>query len=128
MSDFHAPVPILNVKNVRASIEYYVGKLGFKLDWGSGDPRSFASVSRGDTRIFLCQEAQGQAGTWMWVPVRDVDALHVEFLESGADIRQAPTNFPWGSREMNVADVDGHRLRFAGDATGEPDGIPLNED
>jgi hypothetical protein len=43
----------------------------------------------------------------------------------GADIRQPPTNFEWGVREMNVADPDGHHLRF-GMGTDQPaDGVPL---
>jgi catechol 2,3-dioxygenase-like lactoylglutathione lyase family enzyme len=128
MSDFGSPVPILNVKNVTLSIRYYVEKLGLKKDWDSGTPPTFASISRGKTRIFLCQGGQGHSGTWMWIPVPDVDALHEELKSRGVPIRQPPTNFPWGSREMNIQDPDGHRLRFGSESTGEPDGTPLVED
>ena len=30
-----------------------------------------------------------------------------------------PTDYPWGVREMNVEDLDGHRLRIGGDGGGE---------
>ncbi|HEY5330766.1 MAG TPA: hypothetical protein VIJ79_12835 [Acidobacteriaceae bacterium] len=30
-------------------------------------------------------------------------------------IRQGPTNFPWGSLEIQVTDPDGHVLRFGSD-------------
>ncbi|MEM0914542.1 MAG: glyoxalase superfamily protein [Planctomycetota bacterium] len=120
--------PILNVKNVPASIDYYVDKLGFHEDWAWGDPVGFASVSRGEVTLFLCQDGQGQPGTWMSVWTEDVDALHAEYVKRGAIIKQPPTNFPWGVREMNVADPDGHRLRFGSNITGEPDGVPLKED
>ncbi|MEM6333253.1 MAG: VOC family protein [Planctomycetota bacterium] len=62
----------------------------------------------------------------LWV--EDVDALHEEYTRRGAIIRQAPHNFPWGLREMNVADPDGHRFRCGSASTGEPDGVPLCED
>ena len=128
MIEFKSPVPILNVKNVPISIAYYIDKLGFKKDWDWGSPPTFASVSRGKTCIFLCQGAQGHPGTWMWIPISNVDELFEELKLRGATIRQPPTNFPWGSREMNVQDLDGHRLRFGSDSTGEPDGTPLVED
>ena len=35
-----------------------------------------------------------------------------EYQSSGANIRQPPTDFQWGMREMNVEDLDGHRLRI----------------
>ncbi|WP_269150246.1 VOC family protein [Acaryochloris marina] len=64
----------------------------------------------------------------MYLFVADVDALFTEFKAKGARIRQAPTNFSWGMREMNIEDPDGHRLRM-GAATNEPsDGVPLCED
>ena len=37
----------------------------------------------------------------------------------GAIIREPPTDYPWGVREMNVEDLDGHRLRIGGDGGGE---------
>ena len=33
-----------------------------------------------------------------------------------------------GMREMNVADLDGHRLRIGSEATGPADGVVLNEE
>ena len=125
---FGGLTPILNVKNISESINYYVNVLGFKKDWDWGEPPSFASVSRDDICIFLCQGGQGQSGTWMSIFVDNVDLLYEEYKAKGAIIRQAPTNFSWGMREMNIEDPDGHRLRM-GTATNElEDGIPLCED
>ncbi len=109
---FECAIPILNVKNVPNSIEYYVNVLGFKLDWEWETPATFASVSRDNVSIFLCQQAQGQSGMWVSIFVENVDALYEEYQKSGAIIRQKPTNFPWGVREMNIEDPDGHRLRM----------------
>ncbi|MGI9462895.1 MAG: ankyrin repeat domain-containing protein, partial [Aestuariivirgaceae bacterium] len=124
---FESAVPVLNVKNVPASIAYYVEKLGFQKEWDWGTPPDFACVRRDEVRIFLCQDAQGATGMWISVFIQDVDALYENYKQRGAIIRQAPTNFPWGVREMNVEDLDGHRLRMGSDAIGPADGAPLNE-
>ena len=59
--------------------------------------------------------------------VDDVDLLHAEYRANGAKIVQTPTNFSWGRREMNVEDLDGHRLRLAGPPNGPSDGVLLAE-
>jgi uncharacterized glyoxalase superfamily protein PhnB len=125
---FLSSVPILNVKSVRASIDYYVHKLGFEKEWDWGDPPTFGCVWRDQVRIFLCEGGQGAPGTWISIFVQDVDALHEDYQRRGATIRQAPANFPWGVREMNVEDLDGHRLRLGSDATGPADGVELAEE
>ena len=121
MNQFECVVPILNVKNFAASMDYYVGKLGFTRKWDWGAPPTFGCVTRGSVDIFLCEGGQGQAGMWMSIFMNDVDALHGEYMKSGAIIRLPPTNMPWGTREMNVEDPDGHRLRMGSDATGPAD-------
>lgn len=125
---FASAIPIFNVKNVPAAIAYYVEKLGFQVEWEWETPATFACVHRDEVRIFLCQDAQGARGMWLSVFVHDVDALYEDYKQSGATIRQAPTNFPWGVREMNVEDLDGHRLRIGSETTGPSDGAALNEE
>jgi len=120
MNHFHGTIPILSVKDVSASIDYYVTKLGFTKKWAWGDPPSFGCVTRDKAQIFLCQDVQGHPGTWMSIFMDDVDALYAEFQQSGAIIHMPLTNMPWGTREMNVADPDGHRLRMGSDSTGPP--------
>lgn len=124
---FSESVPIFNVRNVPASIDYYVGKLGFRKAWDWGSPPTFAEMQRDAVRIFLCEGAQGAPGMWVSIFVQDVDALHADYARRGAIIRQAPTNFPWGLREMNVQDLDGHRLRLGSPATGPSDEVGLEE-
>jgi predicted enzyme related to lactoylglutathione lyase len=118
MSEFQGVVPILRVNSLAASLAYYLNKLGFRKNW---EWPGFASVSRGNTTIFLCQGGQGKPGMWMSVFMDDVDALYQEYKERGALIVEPPMNFPWGHREMLVTDLDGHRLRMSGKPTGPPD-------
>jgi predicted lactoylglutathione lyase len=109
--------PILRVKDLAASIEYYVGKLGFKVNWGfpeSGESH-FACISRGKCCLFLSVGDQGNPGTWVWIDGKDVEALYEEFKASGAKIRNPPTNYQW-ALEMQVADPDGNILRFGSNA------------
>ena len=97
MEPFNSVVPILKVKNVGAAVEYYVSKLGFRKNWGE---QGFASVSRGAATIFLCQGGQGNFGTWISIFLKDVDALHEEYMRTGALIVEPPMNFPWKHRDV----------------------------
>ena len=116
---FESQIPIFSVRNVPASIEHYVNVLGFEKAWDWGEPPTFGCVCRDEVSIFFCEECQGQQGTWLSIFIDDVDALYEEYKASGANIRQPPTTFQWGMREMNIEDPDGHRLRI-GHATDEP--------
>jgi catechol 2,3-dioxygenase-like lactoylglutathione lyase family enzyme len=115
-----ACIPILPVADLDASIAYYVEGLGFELQWRA---ESMASVCRDRASIMLNAGQQGHPGTWLWTSASDVDALYEELGRRGAMLRHPPTNYPWGSRECQVTDPDGHVLRFGADAkTGEPMG------
>jgi uncharacterized glyoxalase superfamily protein PhnB len=113
-------IPILRVTNLAASLDYYTRILGFEIPW---QLPYYAAVKRGTCSIMLCEGGQGNPGTWIWTPVSDVEALYEEWLAAGANILQGPTNFSWGSREIQIQDPDHHRLRFAADLKeGEPMG------
>jgi len=113
-------VPIFRVDDLDTSVTYYVERLGFQLQWRD-DP--LASVGRDGTSIMLSEGDQGRPGTWVWIAAGNVDQLHAELEARGALLRHPPTNYPWGSRECQVTDPDGHVLRFGAESTpGEPIG------
>ncbi|HEX2875050.1 MAG TPA: glyoxalase superfamily protein [Polyangiaceae bacterium] len=104
--------PILNVASLARSVRYYVDVLGFiNAAWGTDE---FTCVTRDGASIYLSQGSQGQPGTWVWLGVEDVKALHDEYRGSSATILEPPANFAWAC-EMKVADPDGHVLRFGSD-------------
>jgi uncharacterized glyoxalase superfamily protein PhnB len=115
----HHAIPILRVANLATSLDYYTRILGFKISW---QMPFYAGVRRGNCSLMLCEGGQGNPGTWIWVAA-DAERLYEEWKASGANILQGPTNFPWGSREIQILDPDNHRLRFAADLKeGEPMG------
>jgi catechol 2,3-dioxygenase-like lactoylglutathione lyase family enzyme len=99
---------ILRVADLVVSRRYYVDILGFTADWDAG---AMISVSRDGKPIMICEGAQGQPGTWLWVGVEDAEALFGEFSLKGARVRSPPQNFYW-AYEFQIEDPDGHVLRF----------------
>lgn len=122
---FEGMTPILRVTDLNASIAYYTGVLGFEVDWKNA---IFAAVSRDKCHLFLSEGDQGKPGSWVWIGVEDVDALHAEYQSVGAKIRHLPTNYTW-AREMQVEDPDGNILRMGSETReGEPTGEWLDMD
>src|SRR5947209_6304889 len=109
---FSGAIPILNVKDLAASIKYYGEKLGFDKYWDWGEPAEFACVGRGEAQVFLEQSSQQQPDVWVSIFLDDVDALYAEYQVRGAHIVEPPRFYPWGSRELLVEDLDGHRFRM----------------
>ena len=117
--EFGGVTPILRVSDLAASLDYYVHKLGFKVDWHGPN---FASISRGRCCLFISVGDQGHPGSWVWIDGKHVESLHAEFVTSGAKIRNPPANYSW-ALEMQVEDLDGNILRFGSDPRkGEPEG------
>ena len=107
-----SPQPVFRVKDVDASIAYYLEALGFELRWRAGP--GFACVARDQCAIFLTNDNQSQPRMWIWIGVQDVRALHGHYVRSGANIRNLPNNFEW-ALEMQVEDLDGNVLRIGSD-------------
>ena len=106
---FQAPVPVLRVADLEASLSYYVVALGFAVRWRWHT--DFACVAQQDCVFFLTTDNQSQPRMWVWIGVEDCRALHAHYLEVGAKIRNPPYNFGWGL-EMQVEDLDGNVLRI----------------
>jgi predicted enzyme related to lactoylglutathione lyase len=113
---FECANPILSVASMSRSLQYYLDVLGFaNAEWGGDD---FTCVTRDGASIYLSEGDQGQPGTWVWIGVGDVDALHEEYEAKGATILEPPQKYPW-ALEMKVGDPDGHVLRFGSDPDDE---------
>lgn len=104
-------IPILCVRDLRASLDFYLNTLGFQRDWPDDEAALMVGLSRDGCPLYLCQGDQGQPGTWVWIGVEDLDPIYERLQRAGAVIRREPENFPW-AYELQVEDPDGHVLRI----------------
>jgi uncharacterized glyoxalase superfamily protein PhnB len=126
-SDTHASVlavaPVLLVRDIRASIEYWRDKVGFNVDRVFGAPVHFAMPHRDGVTIMLAQcphgcvppepnwkaaKATNQAYFW----VDDAATLYEEIVGRGATIDWTLYDTPWGTREFGIQDLDEHDIAF----------------
>lgn len=112
-----ATTPILRIFDAAKAREFYVGFLGFQVDWEHrfepGLPL-YLQVSRAGCVLHL-SEHHGDCcpGAAMRIAVDDIDALHAELAarEYGY-ARPGIEAMPWGTRDMSVKDPFGNRLTF----------------
>jgi len=109
---------VVAVHDLTNEVTYYIEKLGFAVEWEDAD--RWCGLVRGHVRMMLgrCPETipaadLGDHNYFAFLVTDDVDALHREFLERGAEILAVPADKPWGWREMPVRTPEGFRLMFA---------------
>jgi uncharacterized glyoxalase superfamily protein PhnB len=119
--------PCLMVSDVASAHSYYADRLGFRSPRMWGDPPTFCIAERDGLELMLAQadpgkgvhpnsDHEGRIDVYFWV--NDADALHSEFVNSGASVLGDPEDQPYGMREFLVRDPDGHVLAFGHDTTG----------
>ena len=101
-------MPVLPVRDLRRSVQFYTAVLGFKLDWGGDEGDTICSVSRDGCCVMLSQSLGGTSGSWVWIGLED-DLLFEEFRRRGVKVRQEPSNYSW-AYEMKFEDIDGNVL------------------
>lgn len=113
---FAAPIPILRIFSVDKAKEFYLGFLGFTLDWehrfGENFPL-YAQVSRAGLVLHL-SEHHGDAtpGAAVFLPVEGIASLHAELIAKDyAYAKPGLDTVDWGV-QMQIADPFGNKLRF----------------
>jgi uncharacterized glyoxalase superfamily protein PhnB len=116
--ELHGVQPVLPVPDVAAAADWYVRVLGFEVDFLIEEPPRYGRVKIGDFSwgapiyIHLVRDAgtiQPCGETRLHVG-HDVDGLHVHVVAQGAEVLMAPTDQPWGLREIALRAPGGHRL------------------
>ncbi len=109
--------PVLAVRDVTATTDYYREVLGFEDVWTWGDPPTHGGANSDGVQIqFSLNPAKAEMadGCNLWIRVRDVVALHARHHAHAANIVEGLEPKPWGVTEYAVRDLNGYRLRFAG--------------
>lgn len=117
---------VLLVRDVFAAANHYRDALGFAYDGIFGEPPSFVILQRDGCYLMLKQAEKPEDVVPLWTLsdklssvyfwVKNVDALHGEFVRRGAKIDYGPCDQPYGCREFGIQDLDGHDIAF-GEAT-----------
>jgi catechol 2,3-dioxygenase-like lactoylglutathione lyase family enzyme len=111
-------VPVLRVMSVAQALPFYLDYLGFTLDWEHrfepGLPL-YVQVSRSAAVLHLSEHhGDGVPNSVVWIPVRDVPALHKELLaRPDAPVRPGIDQDAPGGPTLQVIDPYGNVLRFA---------------
>jgi len=116
-AEFERTIPILRIFDVKKAKEFYLGFLGFKLDWEHRfEPRTplYMQVSRGDL-IFHLSEHHGDSvpGAAVFVALSGLREFHREISSKGYRFyRPSIRRMPWHADLMEVQDPFGNRIRF----------------
>jgi catechol 2,3-dioxygenase-like lactoylglutathione lyase family enzyme len=141
--DISPGVPVLRVMSVETALTFYLGYLGFHLDWEHryqpGSPL-YVQVSRSKAVLHLSEHhGDGSPNGVVWFPVANVVGLHKELLDRpNAPVRPGLDAHAPGGPTFQVTDPYGNVLRFAqppetaqqaqahGEANSSPDSGPPN--
>lgn len=113
--------PFFIVSDLRESVDFYVAKLGFEVQYiTDGEEPYFAMLGRGQVSVML--KASGQPVPnhtryeWaVWdahISVSDPDALFAEFTSKGVNFNLPIDNNTDNIRGFSVTDPNGYRLFF----------------
>ena len=125
---FYGIQPVLEVADVEATAAWYCDILGFSLDFVDMASGGHARVSIGGgagkspqrMRFTGYRRRHGTepiTAGYTYVHCVLIDELHAEYRQRGVTIRpeyeNGPVTKPWGLREFEIEDCNGHILLFA---------------
>lgn len=104
--------PEIPVSNLRAAIEYYEEKLGFKsvMEMPGGD---YAIIERDEIAIHLFHDnTRSPSPVGVHIFTHELDELYAELQQRGARLSQQIMRKPWGNRDFRVSDHSGNEIKF----------------
>jgi len=102
-------IPILRIFDVEKAKDFYVGFLGFRVDWEhrfDGNAPVYLQVSRGNLVLHLT-EHHGDCcpGSTVFVQTTQLDQFHQEITSKGYKyMRPGLEIAPWNAKVMEVID------------------------
>lgn len=113
---FRTTAPVLRMFDTAKAKEFYLGFLGFALDWEhrfAPDLPLYFQVSRNGLVLHLSEHhGDGSPGIVVFVAMHGIEAFHAEITARNYGyMRPGIQEVDWG-REMTVIDPFGNRIRF----------------
>lgn len=108
--EFLKAIPQLPVTDLEKSVAYYRDALGFRVTWYFDE--SFVCIENGAAVLFLYAAEEAAGGDVVSLPVADAESALGVFRQSGAEVMGDLEFMPWGTREFQVRDPDGHLFRI----------------
>ena len=113
--------PNFIVSDLNASVAYYRDRLGFTLSVMDGEPPNFAVIHGWGTCLMLKTLPGINSANpnhlihpdlaWdAYLCVTDVDTIHADLCQRGANVLRPPENTYYGFRDFEVQDLDGYTL------------------
>lgn len=109
--------PVLRMFDETLTREFYVGFLGFQIDWEhrfEGNFPLYMQVSKDGCLLHLSGHfGDCSPGGAIRIATSDVDAYQAELIaKQYKHARPGVNEVPWGGREMAIQDPAGNRLTF----------------
>jgi catechol 2,3-dioxygenase-like lactoylglutathione lyase family enzyme len=103
------------VSDVAKSTDHYRDVLGFTVTFQYGQPVFYVCLCRDEVSVHLLaaqktKRLPGHGGICVFV--KDVDRVHAELVERGANVIKPPQDYDYGMRDFDVTDLDGNHLTF----------------
>jgi catechol 2,3-dioxygenase-like lactoylglutathione lyase family enzyme len=114
---FDRVVPVLRIFDIAKADEFYLGFLGFKVDWDhrlDPDAPLYRQISRDGLTLHLSEHhGDGAPGARIRVMMRGVEAFHREITSKGYRyMRPGLETTAWETVETGVIDPFGNVIRF----------------
>lgn len=116
----HRSMPVLSVKDVENSAEFFTKQLGFSLAgfWKDDtDKPRFAIVIMDNITVGLQRgKASGSDGQWAaYFYVADIEAFATHAVSKGVRVHREMADQSYGCRDIEIEDLDGNVLCFGQD-------------
>jgi len=115
--------PLLAVRNMKQTVEFYKNSLGFKLGMTFPDAENpeYADLSK-DGMVLMFIPAQNHGigseerlgiGVYLYMNIDgDIDEYYSELKSKDVRIAVEIKDEPYGVRDFTVEDIDGYKLTF----------------
>lgn len=116
--DFVKTIPLLRIFSVEKTQEFYIGYLGFKVDWEHRfEPELplYMQVSRGGLLLHLTEHyGDCTPGSKVFIEMTGVAELHAELTAKNYGyLRPGLQKAPWGATTLTLTDPFMNHLLFS---------------